>query len=298
MNKTRRIIVLSLLALLLAGCSDASAKISNAKEVLFTIGDTKVTKGDMYDRMLADDAGATVIQKALSAVVAKEVETTDAIKAEAQKTFDTNKKAVEDAKLDWLEQLKSAGFDSEEDYMNHCLDTAKQAHLVDQYIEENYDTLLAEHKPVKARMIFLSAGNDTEAAIQKMNKALDRIEAGEDFVLVAKETGSSEDRAKEKIYLRSDSTIDYNVLAFLEQTSSPKVSDVITAKNSNGYYIVQITNTNASQLKDEFVETLKADEDFTDEVYGYYMKKYGFRIYDITVYNQIKENFPAYLVQK
>ena len=63
--------------LVLAGCSDAYASINNAKETVFTVGSTTVTRGDLYNYMKAQDGGYTAVNTAMENILNANVEVTE-----------------------------------------------------------------------------------------------------------------------------------------------------------------------------------------------------------------------------
>ena len=305
MKKLTVICCLILSLFLISGCTDATADVSNKNEVLFKVGKTTYTKGDMYDKMVSDDAGNGAVAKALEIVANKEIETTPAIQARGDEIYADYSKQLEESykeaemDFDLEEALKAVGFESIDDFKNYCLNSAKEEALIDKYIEEHWNDLLEEYKPVKARMMQVSGTTDTmEEAYLTINGAKERVQNGENFEAVAKSIGSKDTLAAESLYTRNDSSLDYNVLQFLISAKAPTLSGVVTNKDANAYYLIQVTNVNYEQLKPEFIEFLKDDIDFIDEVHKSYMKKYNFTIYDINVYNFVKDNYPAFLVQE
>ena len=102
MKKLVKIALLSFITVaLLAGCKDATATVSNPKEMLVKIGNVTVTKGDVYAEMMKDDASNTVVNLALKQIANAEVETTDDIKKEAQSTYDDYKAQIESTGVDF-----------------------------------------------------------------------------------------------------------------------------------------------------------------------------------------------------
>ena len=296
MKKFVKIVIIALsLCTVLAGCKDATATVSNPNELIVQIGKEKITKKDLYDRMMKDDAANTVLTKAMEFVANAEIEDSADVTKNAQELFDTYKAQLE-SQGDFEEVLKTLGFDSTDAFMDYCKTKAKSDMLSDKYIEEKWDDLFREYLPLKARMIFVDAtdiGND--AARNKANEAIDKIKAGEDFAAVAAEYSDKEDLTEEKLYTRNSTSLDYNVLSYLATVQNPTLSEVIVNSNANGYYVVQTTVTNQAQIKGDFTAYLKTVSTFLDKVNGYYFTKHNFTIYDIDVYNYIKANYPSYL---
>lgn len=288
--------IIGILALLLVGCSDATATISDGKEALFTIGKYSFTKKDLYDEMMNADQAAIIIETATNAILAKEVETTQEIKDKAQEQFDDYKK---DLGEDFMESIKSLGCNTEEEFLELCINNQKHTQLYKDYIQAHYDDLYAQYAPFTAKIMFFDGNQAVQEALENAQKALEELNAGKTFEDVSKNYKCDETKAKETIYLATDSSLDYNLLTWVNDQTTPTTSQVITNKAGNGYYIVRITNkSNREQIKDQFVEKLISLTEFTNKVDQEYFKKYGFTVYDIDVYNIIKNNYPTYLVQE
>lgn len=297
MKHNFKIAVAALAALtLLAGCGDATATVSDKNSALITIGKTKVTKGDVYNQILSADSGATVISDATKTILDSEVEVTDAMKKEAQDKVDSYKAQFGDSFELYLSYL---GYKDETELYNSVVDNARMTALTDKYIDDNWDSLVTKYTPVKAKVILLEAKNyaSADAAYKAATAALQEIKDGADFAATATKYKSTDTLAKESLYTRETEDLDYNVLQFITTATGPTLSTVIANEDVSGYYIVQLTNINPMQFKDDFVSYLKGLSDTANTVYSYYFTKHGFVVYDITVYKQIQENYSNYLVQ-
>lgn len=299
MKKLVKIALLSFITVaLLAGCKDATATVSNSKEMLIKIGNVTVTKGDVYAEMMKDDASNTVVNLALKQIANAEVETTDDIKKEAQSTYDDYKAQIESTGVDFETGLKQYGYASAEEFMDYCISTVKADRLLDKYIDENWDKLVEENKPVKAKMIWVDGSNGMEDAQKEANEAIALLKSGVSFEEVSEKYNDRSAYAEEKLYtLANNSTLDYNVLQFMLNTATPTLSEAIQANTGSAYYVVQVTNTNINQMKDEFITAYKNMTNTRDTVFHNYFKAHKFTIYDIDVFNTVKANYPSYLVQ-
>lgn len=299
MKKLVKIALLSFITVaLLAGCKDATATVSNPKEMLVKIGNVTVTKGDVYAEMMKDDASNTVVNLALKQIANAEVETTDDIKKEAQSTYDDYKAQIESTGVDFETGLKQYGYASAEEFMDYCISTVKADRLLDKYIDENWDKLVEENKPVKAKMIWVDGSNGMEDAQKEANEAIALLKSGVSFEEVSEKYNDRSAYAEEKLYtLANNSTLDYNVLQFMLNTATPTLSEAIQANTGSAYYVVQVTNTNINQMKDEFITAYKNMTNTRDTVFHNYFKAHKFTIYDIDVFNTVKANYPSYLVQ-
>lgn len=280
----------------LTGCGDAKATVSDKNSALITVGKTKVTKGDIYTQMLTADDASVVLTNATVAILDSEVETTDEQKASAQATVDKYKTQFGD---NFTLYLSYMGYKDENELYDNLVNNERMTALQEKYIDENWDTLLTKYTPVKAKMIYLAASSysTSNGAYDAATAALQEIKDGADFATVAAKYGSTSSLATEQLYTRESDSLDYNVLQFMTTATTPTLSTVIANEDVTGYYIVQLTNINASQFKSDFVSYLQDLSDFSDTVYNYYFTKHNFTIYDITVYNQIQTDYSNYLVQ-
>ncbi len=293
------ILTLAILSVFLfTGCSDATADISDKNTTLFTIGNTKYTTGDLYDDMLDDDSGNAIVNMAMRLIAEAEIETTDEITEAAQELYDSYVETMEESFDSFLEGIQYYGYEDEEEFMEYCVSVSKAEALLDLYVDENWDDLMEEYQPIMARIMFFDASSlGTDAARENAQAALDAVAAGESFATVAEEYSDDTDLAEETLYFRSSADLDDNVLEYLLTCTTTGLSDIITNEDSDGYYIVQVTNINYSQMKDDIVAELEDDDDFSDSVYRYYFQKHEFTIYDIDVYNDIVDNYSNYFVQ-
>ena len=81
MKNTRNLLLASLLSFsVLAGCSDAQAKLKDSSTALFSVGKKTVTKGDLYSKMNSTSGASVVTNNATKQISAAEIEVTDDMK--------------------------------------------------------------------------------------------------------------------------------------------------------------------------------------------------------------------------
>ncbi len=106
MKKLVKIALVSLLCIgMLAGCKDATATISDRNKLIIKVGNTTIDKGQIYDEMMKDDAGNTVVNLAMKQIANTELETTSEIQEEAQALYDSYKAQIEATGMDFEEGL-------------------------------------------------------------------------------------------------------------------------------------------------------------------------------------------------
>lgn len=294
MKKLTLIISILAIALTLSACGNKTANVSH-NDVLIQFGKNKITTSDLYYQMLEADKGATVINQVAKYILDQEIETTDEILAEAEKQLADIKVEMEG---DLSSLMKSYGFETEEELLQQIIYSVKSDKLIDKYISTNLDSIYEQYKPFKAQMIYIEINStddpDGEAAKHEAQLVVDLLKSGASFEEVSKEHSDKTSYGTETLYT-TESTLDYNVLAYAQSVSSPALSDIILNNNKTGYYVVQVTVTNKEQLKEDFISSLKNNSDFTSLVENSYFRDHNFQLYDILTYTYIDNNYSEYL---
>lgn len=294
MKKLTLIISILAIALTLSACGNKTANVSH-NDVLIQFGNNKITTSDLYYQMLEADKGATVINQVAKYILDQEIETTDEIIAEAEKQLADIKVEMEG---DLSSLMKSYGFETEEELLQQVIYSVKSDKLIDKYISTNLDSIYEQYKPFKAQMIYIEINStddpDGEAAKKEAQLVVDLLKSGASFEEVSKEHSDKTSYGTETLYT-TESTLDYNVLAYAQSVSSPALSDIILNNNKTGYYVVQVTVTNKEQLKEDFISSLKNNSDFTSLVENSYFRDHNFQLYDILTYTYIDNNYSEYL---
>lgn len=282
----KKLILLALSALLLAGCSDARASIKNGKETIFSVGDQSLTKGEMYNFMLARDAAYYTISEAKKIIFEKEVPVTDEMKAQAQSTLDSYQIMFGGQ---FLSYLQSYGFTDEQDYLENSLIPSLQSEqLTTVYVKENFDALVSRYSPKKIQIMQFT-NKDTA------NAALAAVQGGADFTQTATDNGSLMDSAE--TIATTQSSYPTNVLSYLTTMNEPTLSEVIPDDSDANFYIVKVVSATPSEFSEEAAATIGAISAIASEASIYYFKKYNFTVYDKTIYDQLESNYSDYLVQ-
>ena len=72
---------------------------------------------------------------------------------------------------------------------------------------------------------------------------------------------------------------------------------LIPTTSGDKVYLVHVDDNNPDNYRDTVISTLSSASNVSSDATTYFFKKYNFCIYDITVYNAIKSDYPDYLVQ-
>ena len=280
----------------LCACGNVETKVSNPNEVLIQLGKKKVTKQDLYENMPSLYLASMVTGMAKKMVVNWEVEITDEMRDEAQLEMINFRNEVIEAGEDWQEQLEAQGYSSEEALIEDIIYYNQFYALIDRYTTENFDTIWQQYAPVKAKILFFDGKEDMDKAKENMEACLAEINAGANFEASADKYNADKTSIAETFYAKDNKSLDSAIIVTFGNLSSEATYQV-TAADSEGYYIVQVTNMKKEQLKDELITYVSTIETIEDETFAYYLDKYNFRVYDINAYNDIKANYPTTLVQ-
>ena len=288
----KKLFVLCLCLAFFAGCSDASATVSNGSETIVSVGGKKVTKEQVYEILRDKDSGQTVLRLIDNFIVSQEVTLTSEIEAEAKAELD---QYIVDLGDDFQVMLDYYGYESQDEYYEkEVLPATMLNYLADAYIEENWDAVMDYYYPTKARIL------ETDSA-DKATAAVEMIKNGSTFeAAVKKYASNTEDifSGAEQTLSRNDSeTFPTTVTEFLRGSTGPTLSGVMTNDTQDKFYVVQITEKNPKKYSEQAIEVIKESADLESDMMAYYCKKYDLRIYDIDLYEVFEENYPTYLQQ-
>ena len=290
MKKYLLALVLGLLVL--SGCKDAVAKVSNPKETLITIGNQKITKEEVYEVLNRQDGFSTIFTDIRNVILEKEVEVTDEIRTAAEAKLEAEKKEYGD---DFADYLEVNGYATEDDYLNQYLIPAeKVSHLAESYIDENWEKVITAYYPTQVQIIECDS-------LEKIKEAQHKLTDGEKFedVAAAYTLKSDElfDGKTHTVSAADSSKLTSYITDFLKSATKEGVSEVIENSSGSKFYLVNIVSRDVLSYKKAAVDSIKKSSDITSEMYSHYYKKYGFRTYDISLYNYMKQYYPTYLNQ-
>ncbi len=282
MKNTKKIVALMLSAMVLAGCSDGHATISNANEKIFSVGNTTVTKGDVYSSLFNSIGSYVVISDATKAVLNANVPITDEINAEADETMSSYEAMYGDA-LDTM--VASYGYKDAQDYRDNGVIPSIQAKaLYEMYVTDNWDTIKQEKNPKKGVIISVS---DADTAANVMNA----LNEGAELADVISEYSLSHSGAEELIYADSDYPVE--VMTMVNSATDATYATVTCSDGS--IYVLSVTQNDPEAIKEEVAAALALTEDIQVAALTHYIKAAGFKVYDRDLYDTIKLSYPEYL---
>lgn len=282
MKNTKKIVALMLSAMVLAGCSDGHATISNANEKIFSVGNATVTKGDVYSSLFNSIGSYVVISDATKAVLNANVPVTDEINAEADETMSSYEALYGDA-LDTM--VASYGYKDAQDYRDNGVIPSIQAKaLYEMYVTDNWDTIKQDKNPKKGVIISVS---DADTAADVMNA----LNEGTELTDVISEYSLSHSGAEELIYADSDYPVE--VMTMVNSATDATYATVTCSDGS--IYVLSVTQNDPEAIKEEVAADLALTEDIQVAALTYYIKAAGFKVYDRDLYDTIKLSYPEYL---
>ena len=294
MKKIYGILCACALSLTLAGCKDATAGVSDSKKALITVGNTNITKGDVYNVLKGNSGASTALTMTTNTLYELEgIKVDDNMKKRAEKEFQESLKSSEQKEEDFIKNLKSYGIESKEDYFEqYYYPKYKQEALNEKYVNDKKKSVFNTYNPVKVRVLEASSK-------EKAENALKAVQNGENFESAAKKYGDTTTYSgKEEVYI-TESSLPQTVFSQMTNVSKNGIiSKVIEDTSSGKYYVVQVTEKDTSKFEKDAINTiLETSTSLDDTALTYYLEKHKFTIYDIDVYNGIKSANESYIVQ-
>ena len=272
---------------LLAGCSDASAKLQNSSETVMTVGNTSFSKGDLYQMMMNSIGGDEVYGDVMEYISDQEVELTDEMKEEATNMLDFYTMMYGTQFSDYL---SSSGMTEDEYVEKVIIPSLKSEKLTGVYVDANFDSLCASFSPIQAIILSFTSEEDASAALSELKD-------GSASAAEAASAHNSTSTGTEEIITSDSLTYDSAVLSVIRSGSVDDGWVEVPSSDGSSFYLVKIVSKTPSEFKDDAVTTLSGISTVTDAATDYFLRKYSFHVYDISVYNSLKENHPAILVQ-
>lgn len=281
----KKILVLAACMLLLVGCSDATAKITNGSETVVTVGDQSYTREELYNFMTNYGGSYYAVVNAQKTILDTEVPVTDEMISSVDSTLELYSQMMGSY---FETYLQSQGFAGSEQYREVLIQNEQLNELYKKYVEANYDSLSSSFAPKKIQL--MKFGTEEEA-----NTALQAVKDGNDFATVAQENKSTVDGAAQLV--TSTSSFETVVQYAINTQAVGELSEVIGNDDKTAYYVLKVLSTDAAELKEEAIPVIATAETIADQSIQYYFKEYNFTVYDINLYNQLQQSYSDLLNQ-
>ncbi len=277
--------------LLLAGCAakDKNAQIRSGKDVIVTIGNKQITKSSIYNVMLNNSGMNTILQEAEKHILDKEIETTDEMREEANKSLENLSSMYGDYFADMITYY---GYADEDDfYENGLLFNVRMEHLVTKYVSLNFESYKEAYKPKKINVLIFGG-------IEDASNAHAAIEKGATFKEVA-ETFHATSSYFDQVVTASNTFFDSNVIAYVNGVEEPSFcAGAILSSSDSTCFLVEVVSVDPAEYEEEAIKAIANDgSNMSNETLIYYLDKYNFTIYDKGMYDQFKTNLSDFLVQ-
>lgn len=286
-NKNIVLLASSLLALsTITGCKDATASLKDKSTVIMKVGNTAITKGEVYSTLFSSYGYTQAVTDAKHVIANNEIEVTDDMKEQADSIVEMYKSYYGDQFTSMLE----ANNLTEDEYKEKYITSLQTSELTNKYIDDEFDALVLEYTPVKATILSFTEEDKADEALTALTDG--SMTASE----AATEYESSKDGSSEIITIN---TTDYDseALALVRSNTSDDGWAKVTSSSSGTTYLIHVDDKDANNFKDDFKDSINSTDAVEDDAITYFFKKYNFHVYDINLYNAISENNPEALVQ-
>lgn len=276
----RKLLTLLSLVLFLAGCSDATARLSTPNAPVIEVGNTIITQNQVFQYLTSRDTSSVIISMAKNILRNAQVEVTDEIRKLAAADLKTMRDILQD---DFELGLRQLGFRSEEEYMEMALiPLAQQNVMMEKYITDNLDFIVATYFPRQARIIEFTVEADAQ-------EVLDGIKAGGSTEELGKANTTSLDFFGQLAIYHRDSRIPNSLKTILRDSTAPLLTQEIIRDTNGRFYIVEIIEAIPSRFQDEMIKSLTSVSSLIDTMWVAKFKEANFAIYDIRAFNAIKD---------
>ena len=302
------------------GCSK-SPKLSNGEEVVASVDGKDFTANELYDAM-KDQYGTTVLIRLVDSYIAnQEIESDDDAKVYAESLISQYKLSYKQAGRDFAQDLRSAGYDSEDELKQELISEYKMNEVTKKYVKETitdkevekyYKENISEELNVKHILITADFAEDAtdaekaEAETVAYNKAVDLInmlDQGADFEQLAKDNSKDPGSASNGGVVNNVTKEGYvpefyNAAYELDEgeyTSTP-------VKSKYGYHIIMLVKKNEKEplenlkdtIKDSIVEEkLQSDQNLQTTTWDKIRSKYNISINDTNIKNAYKSSIES-----
>ena len=284
----KKITVILFALLLLAGCSNANhySSLSDGDEVIFSGPNMTYTKNDLYKSLKVSSEDA----------IASDIIDKIALKLDGIDMESINKQADE-----LIETYQSLGYESYiissygslDAYRKSYVSTLLLSELSKAYVNEKFDELSAEKKPVKMQLASFANEDDAKKCIEDVNN-------GSTFDMAAVNNNAA-NAPQSAVYTDDDTSLVYEVKDYLNSTDTTGVSTIIVSTSStqdvngninenNTYYVLNVESRNVADFKDEFVDLL-ATTVSSDDVRNYFLSSHEIEFFDQDLYKIMTEAF-------
>lgn len=302
------VIVILLIINIVLIANGHKVKLSNGNEIIASVDGKDFVAEDLFDDLKDLYGSNSLLNLVDKFIVSKEIKDDSEARSKAKENLESIRSQYESAGYDWDTVLTQYGYENEDTLLEELMTSVKKEEVAKNYLKENlsdeeinkyyedevYGTYSAKHiliKPVTTdNMTDEEKTAAEEAAKNKAQEVINRLNNGEDFASLVKEY-SEDEGSVDKEGLVENFTKGDVVDEFFNATAKLKDGEYTTepVKSSYGYHVIlRVSATEKKALKDikdEVVEKIiekKLDEDSSlyTKTWVEIRKKYNFTIND------------------
>lgn len=300
LNKLTKKTVLSVLMMssILTGCAGAQTSIKKGDSTLFQVGDTVVTKQQVYDTIKYNKGASYSIEKIKEKIEKLEIKDEDQIK----KRIDILYKQYEEyyGKEESFEsQVKNSGYKDVEEFKKKVLKPqVLEELLMEKYANKRIDKYLKQYKPVIAKVLAVEGGDVAKEAAKELKAG-----ASWDDVYTKYTSENSSYQNTKKVLTTSDYDLNPDdIKALYKSKKTGVMTKVYTPSNTDSTtrYLINVVSCDATsdEYYADFINQLKSlDSNFEKNLWKYYLKKHNFEIHDQDIFDIVRVDNPEYLYQ-
>ncbi|NLW15781.1 MAG: hypothetical protein GX038_05975 [Erysipelothrix sp.] len=282
----KKILSILLLLFVLVGCSSKSIEpVTN--ELLFTVNGKEIKETDIFESMKLSRGSISIIHDEAQRLLLKSLVTED--EAFDKKVAETLAEAKELIGDNFELMLEKNGFESEEDYVEKVIkEIARLDIVLTNTMSEDFEALKVK-RPRYVRII--------EVSVADGNKVEELAKAGETLEDLAKEYGVKDSKFDgDKLLVSEVSDLDTQLLeAILKPTEVGLIEKGIAPSTQDVVYIAEVVDLDADNFKDAAIEHFVNNNKLANEYIGNLFVKHKFTLYDQTLFDMYKDEFPDHL---
>lgn len=300
LNKLTKKTALSVLIMssILTGCAGAQTSVKKGDSTLFQVGDTVVTKQQIYDTVKYNKGASYSIEKIKEKIEKIEVKNEDQIK----KRIDILYKQYEEyyGKEESFEsQVKNSGYKDVDEFKKKVLrPQVLEELLMEKYANKRIDKYLKQYKPVIAKVLAVEGEDAAKEAAKELKSG-----ASWDNVYAKYTSENSSYQNTKKVLTTSYSDLKPDDVKTLYKNKKTGImTKVYTPSNSDSTtrYLINVISCDVTsdEYYADFINQLKSlDSNFEKNLWKYYLKKHDFEIHDQDIFDIIRVDNPEYLYQ-
>lgn len=303
--------------LFVTGCG-TEVKLKDGKEVVASLKDKDFTAEELFDELKGKYGSQILLNMIDSYIIDTEIESDDDYKDKAKAELSSMKQYYEQYGTDWNTVLNYYGFSNDDEFLKSYIETNKRTDIVKKYLKEEvsddeiekyYDEEIYGNYTVKHILVNVSTSSEMSddekeeaknAAKEKAEEAIEKLNNGESWSNVVKEFSDDENTKEDDGNLPSFTNGDY-VDSFFEATIELEDGEYTKEpiETTYGYHVIyRVSATDKPSLEDskencleKIVENkLNNDENLLNDTWVSIREKYELTIADSKIEDDYKDS--------